>query len=107
MVGRGNDDRIDLTRLQHLAVVLVSAALVLRGHRFRGRQVAVGDRHDLRVTGERGQLIGASTGTDEAETDSVIRSRPLGGSQRLAGDDIGHSNCGSERGGPLDKDATG
>ena len=94
MVGRGNDDRIDLACLEHLAVVLVRAALELGGHRLGRRQEAIGDRHDLRVTGQRGQLTRSAAGTDEADADAVVGSGMLSRSQDPVRDDVG---CGDRR----------
>ncbi len=97
VIGRRNDDGIHITRLEHLAVILICAGLELGGHLFRGGQEAVGHGHDLRVVGQASQLAGASSGADVTHAHAIIGSGPDGGAENLARHEIGQG----QQAGPL------
>ena len=76
VVGRGDDHRVHVHRIEHLAVVAACAAVLLRRKFFRALHVYVGDRHDAPRGRQPSQLVRTPSSADVRDPHLIARRRP-------------------------------
>ena len=101
VVRRGDDDRVELLAVEHLAIVLVQLPigffLLLRfGHAV---EEAVGSGHDFARRGHLvDELIAAAAGADQADDDLLVGARRVVAPEHVGRDNRGRGERGADRG---------